>query len=443
MRSVWRCVPVFAAVLMGVVPALVSAQGPTDEDKLSALERLETIRQSLRQAHAAKDAAAYLRDATTMRDFLNGSPNSILQLMVAQLFVAKNDQAVQSFEEYVRMGQSNEEVFRSKQFDALRALPRYAALHAAMAANDASKSVATNVFRLADAGLLPEDIDYDATTKLFYITSVMKKEILAVDMNGNAHVFAEGPDKWPMMAVKVDAARHLLWVTEVALDGLPWSPEEDWGRSALLLYDLGTGKLLHRVEGPMNAALGDMALTAEGDAIVSDNDHGVVYRVDHKKQEFERLNGDDFISPQTPAMLPGGQQVFVPDYVRGIGILNLKTKSVTWIPMDERYALSGIDGLYLSGRTLLATQNGTSPARVIRFELDPSLSRVASESIIERSTPTLGDPTHGVVVDGRLYYIANSGWDTMDEHGVAREGKTMSGALIMRVDLNSPHSEGR
>jgi hypothetical protein len=80
---------------------------------------------------------------------------------------------------------------------------------------------------------------------------------------------------------------------------------------------------------------------------------------------------------------------------------------------------------------------------VIRFELDPSLSRVASESIIERGTPTLGDPTHGVVVDGWFYYIANSGWDTMDEHGAAREGKTMSGAVIMRVDLNSPHFEGR
>jgi hypothetical protein len=436
MRSVLRCVVVLAVIPMAVVPASLSAGIARDDDELSAIERLETIRESLQRAHAAKDATAYLHDAVTMRDFLNGSPNSILQLMVAQLFAGKNGEAVQSFEQYVRMGQSNEEVFQSKQFDALRAMPQYSTPHAAMVANGASKSVVTRFFGLADAELLPEDIDYDTGTKLFYITSVLKKEILAVDMNGKAHVFASGPDKWPMMAVKVDTPHHVLWATEVALDGLPWSSEEDWGRSAILLYDLGSGKLLHRIEGPTNAALGDMTLTAEGDAIVSDNDHGVVYRVGRKSQQIERLDDDNFISPQTPTMLPGGEQVLVPDYVRGIGILNLKTKKVSWIPMNGRYALNGIDGLYLFGRTLLATQNGTSPERVIRFELDQSFSRVESESILERATPTLGDPTHGVVVDGQFYYIANSGWDTVDEHGKPKPGMTMSEGLIMRVNLN-------
>jgi hypothetical protein len=118
--------------------------------------------------------------------------------------------------------------------------------------------------------------------------------------------------------------------------------------------------------------------------------------------------------------------------VRGVGVLNLTTKDVTWIPMEGRYALSGIDGLYLSGHTLIATQNGTSPERVVRFELDRSLSHVVSESIIERSTRTLGDLTHGVVEDGQFYYIANSGWDTMDQHG-----SVMLGALIMRADLKT------
>jgi hypothetical protein len=412
-----------------------TAEDPGFQDKPAAIEQLGTIRESLRQTHAAKDARAYLRDAIIFRDFLNGSPNSILQLILAQLFAGENDEALQSFGQYVRMGQSNEEMLRSKQFDALRAQPRYSALHVAMAANDVSKSVATKVFSLADAGLLPEDIDHDATTSLFYITSVLKKEILAVDMTGHAHVFAKGPDKWPMMAVKVDAERHLLWATEVALDGFSWSSKEDWGKSAILLYDLKSGKLLWRVDGPAQTALGDMTLTPQGDAIISDGDHGGVYRIRRESRKIERLDAGDFISPQTPAMLPGGGHVLIPDYLRGIGILNLNTKHVEWIPMDGRYALSGIDGLYLAGRTLLATQNGTSPERVIRFELDRSLSRIESESIVERGTPTLGDPTHGVVVDGHFYYIANSGWDSLDEHGAQRAGTRMSEAIVMRLDL--------
>lgn len=399
------------------------------------IEQLGTIRENLRQTYAAKDAAAYLRNAIIYCNFLNGSPNSILQLTLAQLFAGENDEALQSFGQYVRMGQSSQETLRSKQFDSLRVQPRYLALHVAMAANDASKSEATKAFGLADAGLLPEDIDYDAATRLFYITSVLKKEILAVDMTGHAHVFAAGPDKWPMMAVKVDAERHLLWATEVALDGFSWSSRENWGKSAILLYDLKSGKLLWRVDGPAQAALGDMTLTKQGDAIISDGDRGGVYRVLRESQTIERLDEGDFISPQTPAILPGGERMLIPDYLRGIGILNLKTKHVEWITMNDRYALSGIDGLYLAGRTLLATQNGTSPKRVIRFELDRSLSRIESESIVERGTPTLGDPTHGVVVDGHFYYIANSGWDTLDEHGAQKAGAKMSEAIVMRSDL--------
>ena len=427
-----------ALVLMPAIPRIPVVGATAVESHSTAIERLQTLQQSLKQAHAANNADDYLRSAVTMHDFLNGSPNSVLQLMLAQIFAGKEDDAARSFKQFVHMGQSNEELMRSKQFDALRALRQYPLLHAEMVANSKSKSLASKAFGLSDGELLlPEDIDFDARTQHFYITSVLKKEIVAVDMKGNSHIFASGPDKWPMMAVKVDATRRLLWATEVALDGFPWSPSEDWGRSMILLYDLKTGKLLWRVEGPAHRALGDMTLTAAGDAILSDGDRGGVYRVRRETQQIERLDAGDFISPQTPTMLPGDGRVLVPDYVRGIAILNLKTKQVSWISMDGRYALSGIDGIYLSGHTIIATQNGTSPERVVRFEVDQSFLQAKSETIIERSTPTLGDPTHGVVVNGRFYYIANSGWDAFDEHGKPKAGTAMSEPLIMSVTLNT------
>jgi hypothetical protein len=258
---------------------------------------------------------------------------------------------------------------------------------------------------------------------------------LEVDAEGHARSFAKAPDDWPMMALKIDARRRVLWATEVAIDGFTLSPRKDWGRSAILIYDLKSGRLLHRVEGPAHAALGDMTLTADGDAVVSDGDNGGVYRISRSNWQIARLDAGDFISPQSAAMLPDGLHVLVPDYLRGIGILDLKTKGVFWIPMEGKYALSGIDGLYLSGRTLIATQNGTSPERVIRFELGASLKRVESESMIERATPTLGDPTHGVVVDGAFYYIANSGWDSLDEHGKRKSDTGMPVAVVMRADL--------
>ena len=105
--------------------------------------------------------------------------------------------------------------------------------------------------------------------------------------------------------------------------------------------------------------------------------------------------------------------------------------------MSGTHALSGIDGLYLDGRTLIATQNGTSPERVIEFALDPSLARIESETILERATPTLGDPTHGVVIGGDFYYIANSGWDTLDDHGARNSGAHPTAPLLMKARLHN------
>jgi hypothetical protein len=249
-------------------------------------------------------------------------------------------------------------------------------------------------------------------------------------------VFAAAPDPWPLMAIKIDRQRRVLWVSEVALDGFVISPKKDWGRSAILTYDLRTGNLLHRIEGPAHTSLGDMTLTPNGDAIICDGDGGGVYRVDRETLRIERLDTGDFISPQTPAMFPDGRRAFVPDYLRGIGILDLQTKRVSWIPMSDTHALSGIDGLYLYGHTLIATQNGTSPERVIEFVLDASLSHVESESIIERATPTLGDPTHGVVVGDGFFYIANSGWNTLDDHGNRKPDAKPSAPLMMRAKLH-------
>jgi hypothetical protein len=160
-----------------------------------------------------------------------------------------------------------------------------------------------------------------------------------------------------------------------------------------------------------------MALMANGDVIVSDGEGGGVYRLLAKGSVLERLDDEDFISPQTPAMNPDGKHVFVPDYTRGIGVPEVATKQVRWLSMQQRFAINGIDGLYFDHGKLIAVQNGTSPERVVVFTLDATLTRIESETIIERSTGTLGDPTHGVVIDNEFYYLSNSGWDSIDDHG--------------------------
>jgi len=103
--------------------------------------------------------------------------------------------------------------------------------------------------------------------------------------------------------------------------------------------------------------------------------------------------------------------------------------------MKGRFALNGIDGLYSTGEILVAVQNGTAPERVMIFRLNHSLSEITSEAVIERASRTLGDPTHGVIVGTAFYYIANSGWDVIDEHGELKPGAHLSPARVMKAAL--------
>jgi hypothetical protein len=430
-RRITAVVSILAVVVM-VLRAAGFQGTAANEPKASAGQQVKATRGAIQAAHASGDAAAYLEKSRELRDLLHGSPNSVLQVMSAEAFAGDQEAALRSLERFIAMGQSNEAVFQGKQFDELRKSEKFRAMEAEMRKNDAPVARATEVFRMPETGLVPEDIDFDPRTGQFYITSVIKGEILAFDKTGHSRVFARSPHAWPMMALKIDSSRRAVWATEVALRQFKSVPQADWGTSTILIYDLDSGRLVDRVAGPPKTTLGDMALTKDGDAIVSDNEEGGIYRVSRKTHNIERLDEGDFVSPQTAVMSPDNRHLFVPDYTRGIGILDLTTKHVAWLVSESPRALSGIDGLYLSGRTLIATQNGTSPERVVRFELDQSLTRVESESIVERATPTLGDPTHGVIVDGSFYYIANSGWDALEDDGSPKAGSVPSKARVMK-----------
>ena len=407
---------------------------PADQPKSPARQRLDSLRGEARAAHASGDAASYLAKSRELMQFLNATPSSILQVMGAQAFSRDEPGALASLEKFIAAGQSSPGTFESPLFADLRKSERFKALEARMRANEEPIAKGSAVFEMPETGLVPEDVDYDLATRRFYVSSVLEREVLSFDLAGHSAVFARAPDSLPMMAVKVDPKRRRLWVTEAGVNGFASIPKEKWKSSVILVYDIDSGHLVHRIPGPPDATLGDMALTPEGDAIASDNDGGV-YRVHGDTWRSERLDSGEFISPQTPAISADGHIAYVPDYLRGIAILDLRTRAVTWIDSGG-HALNGIDGLYLFGRTLLAIQNGSSPERVVRFELNQSLTRIESESIIERATPTLGEPTHGLLLKGIFYYIANSGWDTLNDDGTPKPGSVPSKASLMRIDLN-------
>jgi hypothetical protein len=414
-----------------LILAGASRGNPTD----SAIERFQKLRDKIHQARNSKDWRANVEGAHELEQFLNESPQSLIESARAQVHANDLNGALGKAQKFAHMGQYTDLIETSAEFAPLRDAPGYSQIAKQMQENRTPVSLATTVFQLSDAALLAEDLDYDPAGKRFFITSVREKKIVTADEAGTLHDFAKAADDWPILAIKIDPARQVVWATEVAMQDFVFAPKKDWGRSAVLRFDLKTGKLLHRIEGPAGSALGDMTLTANGDVIVSDGEGGGIYRILAEGDHLERLDAGDFISPQTPAIHPDGKHVFVPDYVRGLALLNLASKQVLWLSTEGQFALDGIDGLYFDHGTLLAVQNGASPERVVGFPLNASLTGIASQTIFERATATLGDPTHGVVIGRDFYYIANSGWDVIDDHGNMKPEAKLTAPRIMRVPL--------
>ncbi len=404
----------------------------------TASEQHNSIYKALHDSHAAGDWAANLRAAKDFKAFTHGAPNSLLEAARADVHLGDLVAAMSELQQFVRMGQANDILLTSPDFATLRQQPEFTDIAKRMKDNASPSTLATAAFSLKDTDLLPEDIDYDPNSKRFFITSVLEKKIISADAQGLSRDFARSPNHWPMLAIKIDVARSKVWATEVALQGFTSVLKKDWGRSALLCFDLKTAKLLARVEGPHGSALGDMTLSPAGDVIASDGASGGVYRLPVGAKTLQRLDNGDFVSPQTPVPLPDGNHLFVPDYARGIGILDIATKQVTWLSLDGRFAIIGIDGLYLDHQTLLAVQNGTSPERVTAFTMDDALTKIVAEKTIERATTTLGDPTHGVVLGSDFYYIANSGWNTLNDHGATTPTSKRTPAQIMRAPIPKP-----
>ncbi len=418
MRRKATCLVIGCAIaILGCFPAAAS----------SAVAQFQTLQHSLMQDRAQKDWRAYLADAQRMRAFLNDSPLSNLEVARAELQVGDAKAAAAATGRFLAMGQVNA-ILSSPVFAQIRL-----GLEDAVKANEAAVSHARQAFAFSDRGLLPEDIDYDATSRRFFVTSILQKKIVTLDANGTQRDFAVSPDKWPMVAIKVDSGRRILWATEAAFDGFAIVPKRDWGRSVLLEYDLDRGALIARIEGPLHSNLGDMALAENGDPIVSDGDGGGIYRVHGRA--LTRIDHGDFVSPQTLAVCPHSAFAYMPDYVRGLATINLATGAVRWLSTQGLYDLDGIDGLYCRGDMLIAAQNGAAPERVVAFERDGAGSKIIAQHLIERAG-ALGDPTHGVFVGRAFYFIANSGWNSLDEQGRVKPDAPLTPARIVRLDLS-------
>jgi sugar lactone lactonase YvrE len=342
--------------------------------------------------------------------------------------------------EYAATGLSRR-ASRDTSFTSLVADPEFLAIAARLDSNAVPIAHSVVATGFTDAAMLAEDIAWDPIHRRFLISSIHRRKIVAVDSAGRTSdlVAAKEADLWGFYALAVDTVRGRLWATVAAgpmCEG--WTPT-DSGRTALVGFDLASGKRLARIELQRDGhrhVLGDIAVGWDGTVYLTESLGGGVYRLAPWATRLETLApSGTFGSPQMPVVTRDGRRLLIADYTRGIAALDLGTRAITWLAKPRTFASGGIDGLCRDGHALIAIQNGTSPRRVLRLTLDEAETRIITWQVLEQASEWLGEPNHGVIVGKALYFIGNSGWERVNEREELETPAAARPPVILGLEL--------
>jgi sugar lactone lactonase YvrE len=390
-----------------------------------------------RKAYQEKNYPTFLENMKLAAQLRPNHPRLMYNLAVAHALNGHQAEAVKWLRRTADMGL----IFPASSdndFESLRDLPDFKEVLKRFEKNKAPKISSLQAFTIQEKDLVPESVAYDETADVFYLSSVYKRKILSITPSGEVKVFAGESDVlWSVMGMKVDRANRVLWVCTTAHQQMSNYRPEDKGKSALLKYDLKNGTLLGKFEPGDTTKphwLGDLAVNSQGDVFATDSVTPAIYVVRHDSKKLETfLEGTPFISPQGLDFTKDQKQLFVADYSKGIFLVDLKTKKASSIASD--FALLGIDGLYAYKGSLICVQNGVNPQRVIRLTLNKNLNHFDRFETIEANNPVFDEPTLGVLVKDRFYFIANSQWGAIDQSGRLAPTDKLKEPTILKLKL--------
>lgn len=382
------------------------------------------LNHAARQALQSKDYRKLRETLAELQPLMPGNARVLYNLAAADAHLGERERALAELRDLARAGLVYD-FNADADFAPLRESAQFASVLRQVEANRKPVAGAAGVGDLAELDLLPEDIAYDAKNRRFLVGSVTKCKIIT----GDGKLFAKSD--WPVMALRVDARRRILWAATGWIPQCENCSPADRDKSALLAFRLDSGGLLQRVDSPVKGLLGDMTIARDGTLYVTESSHGAVLRLRPGARALERLDEPgEFPSPQTPALSADERVLFVPDYPRGIAALDLQKRSVRWLQPARDIVLSGIDGFYRYRDSFVAVQNGVSPERIVRFSAD-----LQKQEILEANTPGLGEPTHGTLAGDTFYFVANTGWDRYDSDGKKKPGGAPVQSQIRKIKL--------
>ena len=406
-------------------------------DEPAWAEALRLGREALARGDSVVGRAQYIRADS----IVGGHPNLVVRLAAMAARRGDRAEALRWLGGFAAM-ELPRALEQDTSFASLKGDPAFAAILDTIRARVAPVTRSSLVATLGDASLLAEDVAWDAPRHRWLASSIHRRKVVAVDAHGRVTgVIAPGAEgAWGIYALRCAADGRTLWATTAAGPTCEGYVDADSGRTALIAWDLESGRLIRRVELPRDGArhvLGDMTLAPVGTVYVTESLGGGAYRLAPGGTMLDTLAASGtFGSPQTPVLAVDGRRLLIADYPRGLASLDLVSHDITWLEKPRSLASLGIDGLYrATGHRLIAIQNGPPLKRLLELQLDAAESRIERWRVLEQGSEGLGEPNHGVVMGEEFVFIGNSGWDRVDEREALQTTADSSPPTLRKLSL--------
>jgi hypothetical protein len=264
-------------------------------------------------------------------------------------------------------------------------------------------------FTINEKDLIPEGITYDPLTHQFFVSSIKKEKVIAIDEKGIARDFLKtGQDGiLQTLGMKVDVQKRRLWVVS--------NKKDDRGsQSAVHVFNAESGILIKKfiISEKTEHLFNDLALSGEGDAYITDSYSHVIYTVPADLAILKPFaESESFLKGSNGLTVSPDNRILYVATAEGITVINLQTMDIKPINRAENITDSGIDGLVFYKGSLFGVVNSKdheSDMYIAGYKLSNDLVGITGMNIIDKGNPVFNLPTTCVIAGNYLYCLAST-----------------------------------
>ena len=433
----------FVFLSFSIQAQFISAKPPTTFEL--NLHNAKDITTLLKLAAEAKSTKNHKYLQSTMERIVKLKPNiPIFQYQLAEAY-SLNDDKTKAFNTLILLQKQGLyfDLENNKNFDNIKSFPVFNYIKENIDANGKHFGAGVESFNInkSFSGLLFESIAFDFNSQSFLMGSLRDGSVIKIAAsNGDISRLVtatnggiDGP--WAALDLAVDEKNDVLWVASSAISQFGKVTKETAGLSGIFKYKLSTGELIKSFKLPGNkkpTLFKAMHLTSQGDLYILGAINNVVLKLakdsDQISLVFSAKTHKNMRSITTDET---GDILYFSDTENGIVIINLSSQKTFAIESSEALNLIGITDLIYDDNGLVFIQNGFSPERVMRIELNTDKTSIKNIFPIESSHPAFDSPSYGVIVGDGLYYIANSQIPKTNIYGGLQKGQLWQDMVVL------------